>query len=197
MTSDPLLKAIFGMQTKTQTRTETRTTQLARQLNLFVVTATGSSTFREVIMRGAEERWIEKVFVRLLGNDEKIHQEAVLVIDWEQHSLALSRSDQGLIAEERFDPSTGWLGGALSELATDFAEFAREGSLTAAWSVFYTPEGWEKVDEIRKELGLVPGQRLDWAEGSKRVLWGPQKDANFPEMVMTWKGVVAPGEDKD
>jgi hypothetical protein len=175
----------------TQSRTETRTTQLARQINLFVSTVTGSSSFRETIMRAAEERWIEQVLVRLVGVDEKIRHEAILAIDWDDHSVALARSDRGLIAEKRFDSSTGWLGGALSELATDLAEIAREGRLTAHWSVVYTSSARQELEKVRTALGLSPAKELEWADGEKRTLWGPHHNSDLHELSVTWKGVIA------
>jgi len=179
-----------GTGTRTETRTETRTTQLARQLNLFVATVTGSTSFREVIMRGAEEGWIREVFVTLLGDDEKIRHEVVLSIDWEAHSAALARSDKGVISEKRFDPETGWLGAALSELAGSLAEIAREGRLTAQWSVRYTAEAREQLEKVRAELGLTPRAKLEWAEGAKQILWGPYSDLDLHEVTTTWKGVL-------
>jgi hypothetical protein len=189
--SDPFPKYVLS-QTGTQTRTETRTTQLARQLNLFVSTVTGSSSFREVIMRGAEERWIEEVIVRLLGADEKIRHEATLTIDWSAHSIALARSDRGVIAEKRFDSAAGWLGRTLSELATDLAEIAREGRMTAQWSVRYTPSARQELEKVRSALGLSAAKDMEWVDGEKRTLWGPHHDADLHELSVTWKGVIAP-----
>jgi hypothetical protein len=178
-----------GTGTRTETRTETRTTQLARQLNLFVATVTGSTSFLEVILRGAEERWIREVIVTLLGDDEKIRHEATLSIDWEDHSMAMARSDKGVISERRFDPKTGWLGAALSELAGSLVEIAREGRLTAQWSVRYTAEAQDQLEKVRAELGLTPRANLEWADGTQQVLWS-YSDIDLHEVTATWKGVL-------
>jgi hypothetical protein len=178
--------------TQTNTQTQTRTAQLARQVNLFVSTVTGSSSFREVIMRGAEERWIEEVIVELLGEDEKIRHRAILEIDWEAHSVALSRSGHGVIAEKRFDPATGWLGGALSELARDLDEISRQANLTACWSVRYSAAGKAEIETVRAALGLSQRDRREWAEGERQILWGPDRDADMGELSFTWEGVIAP-----
>lgn len=179
-------------QTRTETRTETRTSQLARQLNLFVAETTGSQSFRDVITRGAQERWIGEVIVTLVGADNKIRQEVALLIDWDAHSVALKRSDGGVISERRFDPKTGWLGGALSELAKDIAEISREGRLTADWSVRYTAAAQGELEKVRAALGLKAADPQVWADGQREIIWGPQRHADLNELAITWKAVVAP-----
>lgn len=178
--------------TKTRTRTETRTSQLARQINLFVATVTGSRSFRDVIARGAEEQWIESVSVRLLGSDERIRHEAVLTIDWQDHIVALGRSDQGLIDEQYFNPQTGWIGNALTQLAEDFTEIAHEGHLTTEWTVSYTAAAVREIDYVRRELGLVTAAKREWAPGYKQTLWGPFRDPALHELSIVWTGVTPP-----
>ncbi|HEX8083365.1 MAG TPA: hypothetical protein VF529_03685 [Solirubrobacteraceae bacterium] len=171
-------------------RTETRTGQLARQINLFVVAVTGSRTFKDVIDRGAKKQWIEAVVVRLLGSDDKIRHEVVLQIDWEDHMVALQRSDRGVIAERRFDPETGWLGRACAELATDLNEIAEQGRLSSEWVVLFTSAAGRDVAEVREELGLSAPVPRDWAPGVVQTLFGPYSELDLHELSISWRGVL-------
>jgi hypothetical protein len=170
---------------------------LARQLNLFVAETTGSTSFRDVIMLGAEERWIDEVFVTLVGSDDKIRQRVSLVIDWDTHSVALSRSDGGVIPDKRFDPKTGWLGGALSALATDIAEIAHQGRLTAEWSVTCTAAARKELEKVHAKLGLKTAEPREWADGQREMVWGPKRHADFHELTVKWQAVVAPSRTDD
>jgi hypothetical protein len=172
--------------TRTRTTSFTRTEFLVRQLDFVVRSTTGSTSFAEVMRKGAANRWIRRVTIEGLTSSGEIAQEICFTIDWDEHQLHLDTPSGAVIHVDPSVPEGEWLAHAIGMVIEYFNEIQRDASLTATWSVQYTASADRAY--VNRELGLGPAPPRRWAGGRAGApVLAFRSLPNFSELGMEYR----------
>jgi hypothetical protein len=176
--------------TGTGTHTITRQELLVHQLNLIVQSTTGSTTFKSVIQKGIEKRWIRRVIVNGLTKEGKIRQQIEVEIDWNEHILQLKEPDQGTIKINLATAERNWVSRVIGQVIDGFNEINEQGDLRAEWAVLYTPEAMSIETQVDRELGLTLSNGREWDSGRVELVIDRYSPKKLSEAQISWKVVT-------
>jgi hypothetical protein len=134
-------------------------------MTLVVRKTTGSSSIGDILKKGFEKEWLETVSVHALDSDNKLWAQITMAVNWELHTLNISQG-AGEVAVNPNLPETEQLSVAIDELIKFFNELVDEGKYKTEWVVAYSSKVTsDNIEQVRKELGLVPAPTREWATG--------------------------------
>lgn len=151
--------------TQTFTFTYSRLRLLVLQMTLVVRKTTGSTSIGDILKRGFENEWLETVSVHALDSDDKLWAQITMSIDWKLHKFHISQGSDEIAVNSNL-PETEQLSVAIDELIKFFNELVDENKHRTEWVVNYSSKVTrENMEQVRKELGLVPAPIREWATG--------------------------------
>lgn len=154
-----------GTSTSTWTGTFTRSEVIAFQIRFVVESTTKVENFGPIIEGGViENEWIEIVQVHGIDDDEHIHAQITMRIDWERHRIHV-QANGGLVAVDQSRPPGEQLSQVIGAIVSFFSKKMEEKNLRAVWSLRYRAD----VDRVHanRVLGLSDRPARDWVEGER------------------------------
>ena len=176
--------------TGTGTGTIARADVLIQQLNLIVQSTTGSTTFKSVVQKGIENRWIKKITVSGLTKEDKIRQQIEIEIDWDEHLLQIKGSNQGAVEVNLATAERNWVSRIIGQVIDGFNEISEQGDLRAEWSVMYSSVAMSIEAQVDRELGLIHSKAKDWEAGRVELIIDQYRPKKLSETQISWKVVT-------
>jgi len=139
---------------------------IVRQIDFVVRSTTGSTSFAEVMRKGAENQWIERVRISGLTSDGEIAQQIRFTFDWAHHELLLESPEDAVIEIDPTVPEGEWIAHAIGMIIEYFNEFTRDAALTTEWVVGLTKKAIANQPRVDQELGLQTAAPRRWVSGT-------------------------------
>lgn len=120
-------------------------------------TAEITDDFLSNIEKGLDKKWINKITIYGLDNDNLCRAQLTLEIDWEEHDFQISKGKATVSIDERWENNTAI---EVDEAINIFEKFVRKKGLKT--TVIYNHPDWVNLNKVCKELNLVKAETPRW-----------------------------------
>jgi hypothetical protein len=157
--------------THTSTKTYTRVALIKEQVRrLLRRTVKLSSEALSKIGMGIDNRWIRKVTIYAMNNENLCRGELIFEIDWEEYDFQVSKGKASVTIDGRWVDDTAI---EVDEIINLFNDFVTTYSLLTKCSYTYSQEIINDESEhvrIREILGHVPFEGVKWAKDKHGIV---------------------------
>jgi hypothetical protein len=125
----------------------------------------------DAVNKGLDKKWIKRVTVYGFDSQKLCRAQLDLEIDWNEHTIQLSRGKAHVTIDGRWEDSTAI---EVDQAVQLFNKWVETNMLRTEWVISYAPH--LNRDEINRALGFKPADPVRWAGEGVGV------DLDIPEL---------------